>query len=422
MTRLGWMFALAAAWCAAFAHGAEPIVLDNGARAVFDPVPGSGAVSVVALYRTGYADDPAGLPQAAHLVEHLRCTADAGETQPAGMLQPWTNAETLATVTYYDQSLPAGSARLGMEREAARLARLRITQADVDREIPRIRAEVDAVAMSPGLFVGKFAAMGAVQAWRHGADRVAVRVPDAPSVDRLAPLLERHRVSDLTLFVTGDFDPGEAERDFRELFGPIEPGEPPAPDDESRAPETWPALHRAAWDVPATVVLVALPATDAGCATELTALVSRVAFALQQRPEVRSVVSSGPQIPVGALPAFVGVCLPPDADAASAVEMVHAALDDAARTKPADVRRSAAHLAARVARPEGQALRVQAERLAAMRGMPPHAATAVLMANPVLQAALAPEPGSCSDEELAALFERALARGNRRVLVLSFEP
>ena len=36
---------------------------------------GAEAVAVIAAYDTGYADDPAGMAQAAHLAEHLRATA-----------------------------------------------------------------------------------------------------------------------------------------------------------------------------------------------------------------------------------------------------------------------------------------------------------------------------------------------------------
>ena len=51
------------------AIGADPgpIVLDNGATLIIDPTPGIDAVGVIAAYATGYAHDPAGLAQAAHL-------------------------------------------------------------------------------------------------------------------------------------------------------------------------------------------------------------------------------------------------------------------------------------------------------------------------------------------------------------------
>ncbi len=61
----------------------SPVVLDNGARVILVPVPGATRVAVEVVHHVGSINEPAGMPQLAHLVEHLTCYgASAGA--PAG--------------------------------------------------------------------------------------------------------------------------------------------------------------------------------------------------------------------------------------------------------------------------------------------------------------------------------------------------
>ncbi len=114
------------------ARAGSPVALDNGARLVVEPIPGTGAVAVIAAYATGFADDPAGLAQAAHLAEHLRVTAGDPDALASGM-----NAETLASLTYYDYALAPDGLERAFRTEARRLLHTNFTDADVAREVPR---------------------------------------------------------------------------------------------------------------------------------------------------------------------------------------------------------------------------------------------------------------------------------------------
>jgi predicted Zn-dependent peptidase len=418
------VLALVAASILSLAASGDPARLDNGATLIVEPVPGCGAVSVIASYATGFADDPPGLAQAAHLAEHLRVTAALGNDDPGASAARLNqlgaaNAETLATMTYYDFALPPEHLALAFRTEAARLTALTITPGDIEREIPRVRAEVDSVASSPGVFVGKFAAMAAAQVWLHGADRAAVRVPEPPNPQTMRAFIDdHHRADALTLIVTGDVDPAEAEALFREHLGalPRPPARAPAlPPDFSQLP----AIQRVAWDMPAKVVLIALPTDDTGAGPYLEALAARATFALNQKEPVRSTVSSGPTVPIDRLPLFVGVCLHPDADEERALALLHDALDAAAQTPAAQIRQTALFLATPQPTPDARTIRAIAERTAAQRGLSPTVATGMIIGNHALQSLLRTPPPDIDDAALEDAVHRAFDAGNRRVLVLT---
>lgn len=414
---------LAISLAAAFARS-EPIVLENGATLIVRPTPGTGAVSVIASYATGFADDPPGLAQAAHLAEHLRVTAALGDDAPGASAARLNqlgaaNAETLAALTYYDFALPPEHLALAFRTEAARLTALAITPGDIEREIPRVRAEVDSVASSPGVFVGKFAAMAAAQVWLHGADRAAVRVPESPEPQTMRGFIDdHHRPDTLTLIVAGDVNADDAEALFREHLGPVprSPEQAPAPPPDF---SKLPALRRVAWDVPAKVVLIALPTDDTDAGAYLEALAARATFTLNQKEPVRSTVASGPTAPVGPLPLFVGVCLRPDADEERAVALLHEALNAAAGTPAAQVRQTASFLTTPQPTPDAETVRAIAERTAAQRGLSPVVATGMILGNHALQSLLRVPPPDIDDATLEAAVDRAFDAGNRRVLVLT---
>mgnify|MGYP003646087017 CR=1 FL=1 len=147
--------------------------------------------------------------------------------------------------------------------------------------------------------------------------------------------------------------------------------------------------------MPAKVVLIAMPGSWAESGVHLQALATRATFALNQKELVRSTVSSGPTVPVGGLPLFVGVCLHPDADEDEAL------------------------IAAAQPRPDAGTVRDMAARFAAQRGMEPHVAGAMIMGNHALQSVLRVAPGDPTDDALTAATREAFARDNRRVLILN---
>lgn len=412
----------------------DPIVLDNGARLILEPLPGTGAVSVIALYQTGYADDLAGVAQSAHLAEHLRVTAGIGD-EPAGQAQAALNragacnAETLATITYYDYALPAGSLELALRSEAQRLTSLRITDADIAREIPRVNAEVHAVVSAPGIMLGKFACMAGAQLWLHQPDTgtIDVRLREAPDAATMAAYVARHHSpSALTLMIAGEFDPDQATELARTLIAPIaNPPQAVRPKPETPDFTGLPAERKVAWDLPAVTILVALPTDSGASRAEVESVAARASFALNQRPEIASAFSSGPTVRSGPLPLLVGVCVRADADRDRILELVHEALDRAARTTAPQARSTAGMLYAPIEMPSAE--RINA--MVAARAHPrPLMLTAQMMGNALLQSSLrgATQIGAesiepDSDDALEDRIRAALARSNRRVLIIAPE-
>lgn len=241
--------------------------LDNGVNLLIQPIPDCGRVAVVAIYDTGLLDNPAGQPQALHLVEHLVCfgPTDASprdaawnELSAAGVV----GAETLADWVHYDYCVPPDRFERVLQLHAERLASLRPDVELLAREAPRAAAEVDAVASSALQPLVKFAFAAAQQAWWHGQDRVLLRSAlDSAGADALLRLFaDTHRPDRLLLVIAGDVEPQRAVDAAQVFFAGItRPQAPP------RAAPDWPALPdlvRVQWDVDARAVLLAYPPPD----------------------------------------------------------------------------------------------------------------------------------------------------------------
>lgn len=248
----------------------QRVVLENGATVLLQPVPGVGRVGVEAVYRVGFLDEPAGMTQASHLIEHLVCmSATAGHApgESYALLngRGMANAETLADWTHYDMTSDAGSLELVLSVEARRLSGLRITPEIIAQEAPRCYAEAAAIDASPQAPLLKFAVMAAHQSWRHGLDRVQVRggLAEIP-IERITDLHGRHYTPRaLTLTIVGDFDPAAAERLARETIGalPARPAPTPSPIDWAALP----AEARVRWDCTRSAVVLAFrPPEDPG--------------------------------------------------------------------------------------------------------------------------------------------------------------
>ena len=65
----------------------EPFKLDNGLTVILRPVPTANKVAFVTLYNIGEMHDPIGKSGMAHLMEHLYCTAAAGDTPARDVMQ-----------------------------------------------------------------------------------------------------------------------------------------------------------------------------------------------------------------------------------------------------------------------------------------------------------------------------------------------
>ena len=289
--------------------------LENGVTVLVWRVPGTGMVGMETSYTVGFLHEPAGMTQAAHLLEHVVCNgATAGHDAGASFAQlqevGMANAETMPTFTHYDFVLPADQLELGLAIEAERLTSLRIDRAMLRQEAPRCYQETDFVERNPATGMIKHAFMAIHQGWRHDRDDALVRGGlGEMDLDGLRAFHRRtYRPSNLTVAIVGDVDPKAALELVRKHLGAIE--EPAAPhieriDWSAVAPHKeirWDSSRRA-------VALCWAPPRDPVDRVILTLIGSQVRSSLSQDPSLSLLADhvsvSNWTWPVGELPFYV---------------------------------------------------------------------------------------------------------------------
>lgn len=411
----------------------ERYTLDNGATVVLDPTPDTGVVAIIAAYDTGFLDDPAALPQAAHLVEHLRCTS-ATESWDAGVSfvrlneLGGANAETLASLTYYDMILPSNHLELGLRVEQERLSSLRVTREDIAREGPRAGAELAGVDAHPQRLVGKFALMAIAQGWTHNAAHVNLQTAlgQAPIGD-LRPSLTRHTPQSLTLLVVGDFDINDAKGHIANTIGALPRAEapPPAPTIDWDA---QPALRQMTWDAKTRVVIISCEAPEELAHRAVLSGLGAVALmTCNSVPGVLSLHTSGRTAPVGPTPFHVQAAIDDDANPDEVIEALHERLDAIAKNA-ALYRSQLLAMLTEQPRLNADQMRTQVQALARMRSMSEQQAMGLAMGNSALQSLFRDHAGgsearealkNLSAEQCRKIAAELLARDKRRVTVLS---
>jgi zinc protease len=122
--------------------------LENGLTVLMRPIEGAKTISLIVLYSLGGDQDPKGQSGLAHLSEHIYVTAAAGDT-PARTVYEFVqrypnswNAQTGDGYTVIATEFPAEKLADELADAAARMSDLRVTAADIQREMPRLRDEV----------------------------------------------------------------------------------------------------------------------------------------------------------------------------------------------------------------------------------------------------------------------------------------
>lgn len=191
----------------------ERTVLENGLVVILAPIPGSGQVAIESFYRTGFIDEPEGMPQASHLLEHLVCQSatksfKAGQSYELLNKGRMTNAETMACFTHYDYLTPSADLELALRVEGERLSSLSITQDVISRELPKCYAEAAQVERNPQLGMYKFAFAAFGQAWRYKATSATVKsgLEKVPAARIQEYHRSRYQPSGAVLTLVGDFD------------------------------------------------------------------------------------------------------------------------------------------------------------------------------------------------------------------------
>jgi predicted Zn-dependent peptidase len=310
-----------------------PVVLENGARVILIPVPGATRVGVEVVHRMGSLEEPAGMPQLAHLVEHLTCYGATrglkeGEAFATGMARGSTNAETLADITRYEHEAPAEDLERILTLEADRLRAVVFTPGLLAQESPRIDQEARFVDAAPTAPLLKYAFIAGPQAWFHLKFEAPLSGATKDfDLDAAARWRARWcRPERTTIAIVGGFERDKALELVRATIGAVPKSAEPAPPpsiDYSRAPRhasvKWTSAHRA--------VLVAFePASDPVERFALTVLGDATLENLARDERVQKVatvaVCSNRLWAVGDLPLFVYATVRDGVDPAEAERVV----------------------------------------------------------------------------------------------------
>jgi zinc protease len=245
-------------------EGVERLRLDNGVRVTLWPVPSAQSVAVITLFDIGERHDPIRGSGTAHLLEHLLCTAATPESEAttyeaiAARYQGQFNAQTGEDYTIIAFVTPGDHLDDDLRVAASRLRDLRITQADLDRELPRIELELrnmhGAIPMLGLLNAAKQTASPMQQDARKGG---VIEQIAGQSIDALKHRLARYYGGANThLVLVGGFDLDTARTQITELFAELPAGDPPPPPAArmARAREPF-LLERAQNDEPGKVCL-----------------------------------------------------------------------------------------------------------------------------------------------------------------------
>ncbi len=217
--------------------------LKNGLTAIVRPIRGANEVALLVLYKLGGDHDPQGRSGLAHLVEHVYVTAAAGSA-PArsadAFLQSYPsgcNAQTGERHTVIATVFPKADLEKELTEAAARMGDLRIMAADLDREKPRLLAEL------ANMF-GRIPALGALNharelirpAPRGGRKGGLPEHVQAMTLDDVKTHWARYyKPRNAILVLAGAVDEPSARRAVAAQFAQLDPGVEPPPPGEPRA-------------------------------------------------------------------------------------------------------------------------------------------------------------------------------------------
>lgn len=398
----------------------QRIKLENGATVLIRPVPDVDQVAVIALYSTGFADEPPGMTQAAHLAEHLRCFG--GEAGSFERLNTFgmANAETLPTVTYYDFTGPADRLAEVLRIEASRMMQVSPTRELILQEASRCYQETDAVERFAANGMLKHAFMVFYQAWNHGREEGRVRggLEDFSPDSMRAYILAHHAPQRLTLVIVGGVDAVSAKMLAQEHIGRV------AYDGNTPRPTTWDRIARQQnirWDArPRGVCIAYEPPADAEAHVVLTLTGAIVWNALGRDPQLAaisdSIACSSPTWPVGRLPFFAYATAKDGAESQKLRETLQSRLDVAidapGAALPQQIRMLAAQLT--IQQPINQMMIEQtAKHLPPHMQNTPSGATRMVLGNAALQMALR---DAWLGEPALAVIARVSAMSNEEIL------
>jgi zinc protease len=222
----------------------EEFQLPNGLTVLLRPVPQSKTVALVLLFNLGEDHDPPGKSGLAHLVEHLFCVAAAGPTKArsyeemARRYPRGSNAQTGDRYTVYAVVFPTSEVEKELADLAARLGELKITEADLQQELPRMQVEL----------TNMFGRIPQLAAMNHARDLLRPSSRGGRKGGRMEHLqtitvqeAQNHwqryyKPRNATLLLVGNLDP-QLRQQITNRFGALPAGEVPPLPQEPKLPQ-----------------------------------------------------------------------------------------------------------------------------------------------------------------------------------------
>ena len=229
----------------------EPYKLDNGLTVIFRPVPTANKVAFVVLYNIGEDHDPIGKSGMAHLLEHMYVTAAAGDTPARDVTQfqrrypsGW-NAQTGTDYTVIAGVVDPGQFAEELKDVAARMNDLRVTEADIKREVPRVEQKLTNMYGGIPLLAGiNYARTQLYPIPQDGQRGGAIAHVQTITVDELQQFwTDYYKPNNAIIIVAGKFDVEEAKKSIHENFSQIFPGKSPQETHPKSNPKTG-SVHK----------------------------------------------------------------------------------------------------------------------------------------------------------------------------------
>ena len=233
------------------ANTPEPYTLDNGLTVILRPVPTANEVALVVLFNLGGAHDPIGKSGMAHLLEHVYVTAAAGETPARNVRQfmerypaGW-NAQTGLDFTVIAGVVEHTQFTEELKDVAARMDDLRITEADIAREVPRVSEELGnmygGIPSLAGLNHTRFQLHPIPQGGQYGGAPAHIQTISLRELQQFWQ--DYYKPNNAILVIAGKFDVTEAQKSIHENFSQIPGGKSPPTVLPTSKAETG-AIHR----------------------------------------------------------------------------------------------------------------------------------------------------------------------------------
>ena len=218
-----------------FAETPKPYKLDNGLTVILRPVPTASKVALVVLFNLGGVHDPMGRSGMAHLIEHLYVTAAAGET-PARDARQFMERYPAGwnALTGFDFTVIAGVVEPAQFAEeltdvAARMSDLRITETDLEREVPRVLQELQnmygGIPSLAGLNHARALLYPIPQGGQYGGAPAHVQTITLNELQQFWK--NYYKPNNAFLIIAGKFDPAEARKSIHANFNQIPTGKQP---------------------------------------------------------------------------------------------------------------------------------------------------------------------------------------------------